>query len=58
MLFQITQICFNGSDYGTPHSLTRIMTKNGAKMTQKRRNNDFKQLLSGTCQKSDIKSTP
>ena len=35
MLFQTTQICFNKSDYATPHFLMRIMTENGAKMTQK-----------------------
>ena len=32
MLFQITQICFNESDYSTLHSLMTIMTENGAKM--------------------------
>ena len=35
MLFQITQICFNESDYATLHSLMRIMTENGNKMMQK-----------------------
>ena len=35
MLFQITKICFNESDYATLHSLMRIMTKDGAKMAQK-----------------------
>ena len=35
MLFQVTQICSNKSDYATLHSLMRIMTENGAKMTQK-----------------------
>ena len=35
MLFQITQICFNESDCAMLHSLMRIMTENGAKMTQK-----------------------
>ena len=35
ILFQITQICFNESDYATLHSLMRIMTENGAKMMQK-----------------------
>ena len=35
MLFQITQICFNEPDYATLHSLMKIMTENGAKMTQK-----------------------
>ena len=35
MLFQITQICFNESDYATLHSLMRIVTESGTKMTQK-----------------------
>ena len=35
MLFQVTQICSSKSDYATLHSLIRIMTENGAKMTQK-----------------------
>ena len=35
MLFQITQKCFSGSDYAVLHSLMRIMTENGIKMTQK-----------------------
>ena len=35
MLFRITQICFNESDCDILHSLVRIMTENGAKMTQK-----------------------
>ena len=35
MPFQITQICFNESYYATLHSLIRIMTENGAKITQK-----------------------
>ena len=35
MLFQITQIFFNESDYDKLHSLMRIMTENSAKMTQK-----------------------
>ena len=35
MLFQITQICFNESDYAKLHSLMRLMTENGAKMRQK-----------------------
>ena len=35
MLFQITQICFSGSDYATLHSLISIMTENGVKMMQK-----------------------
>ena len=35
MLFQITQICFNESDCAMLHCLMRIMTENGAKMTQK-----------------------
>ena len=33
MLLQITQICFNESDYATLCSLMRIMTVNIAKMT-------------------------
>ena len=33
MLFQITQICFNESDYPSLHSLMRLMTENGAKTT-------------------------
>ena len=32
MLFQVTQICFNESDYITLHSLMNIMIENGAKM--------------------------
>ena len=35
MLFQITQMCFNGSDYATLHSLMKMMIENGVKMTQK-----------------------
>ena len=35
MLFQITQICSNESDYATLHSLVKTMTENGAKMMQK-----------------------
>ena len=35
MLFQITKICFNESDYATLHSLIRIMTENDPKMTKK-----------------------
>ena len=35
MLFQVTQICFNESDYITLHSIMNIMTGNGAKMTYK-----------------------
>ena len=34
-LFQITNICFNKSDYATLHSVMRIMTENGTKMMQK-----------------------
>ena len=37
MLFQITQICFNESDCAMLHSLMRIMTEKGAKITQKLR---------------------
>ena len=35
MAFQITQICFNGSDYVTLHSVMNLMTENGAKMIHK-----------------------
>ena len=35
MLVQITQICFNESNYATLHSLMRIMTENSTKMTKK-----------------------
>ena len=35
MLFQITQICFNESDYVTLHAVKSIMTENGVKMTHK-----------------------
>ena len=35
MQFQITQVCFNESDYATLHSIMNIMTENGAKMTHK-----------------------
>ena len=55
---QITQICFNDSDYVTLHSAINIMTENGAKITHKCRNNKFKPLLSGTCQQRFITSTP
>ena len=33
MLFQMTPICFNKSDYVTLHSMMNIMIENGAKMT-------------------------
>ena len=32
MLFEITQIYFNKSDYAPLHFLMKIMTENGAKM--------------------------
>ena len=32
---QITQICFNDSDYVTLHSAINIMAENGAKITHK-----------------------
>ena len=32
MSFQITQICFNESDYVRLHSVMNIMTENGVKM--------------------------
>ena len=35
MLFQITPIWFNESDYVTLHSVRNIMVENHAKMTQK-----------------------
>ena len=35
MLFQITQICFNESDYATLRALMRIMIENGAKIMKK-----------------------
>ena len=35
MLLQITQIYFNGSDYVMLHSITNIVTENGAKVTHK-----------------------
>ena len=35
MVFQITQICFNESDYATLHALMRIMIEKGAKIMQK-----------------------
>ena len=35
MLFQITQIYFNRSDYATLHSVMRKMTENGSRMTRK-----------------------
>ena len=35
MSIQITQIAFNESNYATLHSLMRIVTENGAKITQK-----------------------
>ena len=59
MLFEITQICFNESDYVTLHSVINIMKKrcqNGAYNAA--RHNGFKLLLSGTCQKRVITSTP
>ena len=34
MLRQITQICFNESDYITLHSIMNMVTENGAKMTK------------------------
>ena len=58
MLFQVTQIYFDVSDYIILHSIMNIMTGNGAKMTHKCHNNGFKLLLSGTCQKRVITSTP
>ena len=35
MLLQITQICFNESDYVTLHSVMSIMIVNGTKMMHK-----------------------
>ena len=35
MLFQITQICFNESDYVTLHSIMNMITQDGTKMTHK-----------------------
>ena len=35
MLFQITRICFNKSDFVTLQSMMNVMSKNGAKMTHK-----------------------
>ena len=34
MLFQITQICFNESDYVTLHSVMNVITEKGARMQQ------------------------
>ena len=35
MLFQITQICFNESDYVTLHSIMNMIIQDGTKMTHK-----------------------
>ena len=35
MLFQISQIYFNESDFATLYSIMSIMTESGAKMTHK-----------------------
>ena len=59
MLSQITQICFNEPDYVTLHSIMNIMTENSAKNEAKHAAiNGLKLLLSGTCQKRVITSTP
>ena len=61
MSFQITQTCFNESDYVTLHSIKNTTIENIAKMMHKKPQQQFQAItgtvISGNCHKTFITSS-